>query len=376
MLEIEKLVYGGDGLARDEGRVVFVPFSLPGERWDGGALIQASPDRIEPQCPYFTRCGGCHYQHMPYEKQLAAKKAILEETVARLGKLTPPGIATVFAEPWAYRNRVQFHFDRGQIGFHAAKSRKLVAVNHCPIASPAIERAIGALREMRRDRRFPRFLESVELFTNETETLVNVLATGRPVSRKFFEWCAEGIPGALLSALDYPTAYGSYRVSHKSFFQVNRYLIDRLVALAIGDARGARAIDLYAGVGLFTRPLAERFDRVTAVEVVRSAAADLAVNAPRAAIVQKSTEDFLAASPEAADFVLADPPRAGLGKRGTAGLLALRAPRLAVVSCDPATLARDLAALAAGGYAIESMTLIDLFPHSYHIETVTHLVMR
>lgn len=376
MLEIEKLVYGGDGLARDEGRVVFVPFSLPGEQWDGGKLVKTSPDRIEPKCSYFARCGGCHYQHMPYEKQLAAKRAILEETLARIGKLTPPEIAIVSAEPWAYRNRVQFHFDRGQIGFHAAKSKKLVAVNHCAIASPALERALGALREMRRDQRFPRFLESVELFTNETETLVNVLATGRPVSRKFFEWCAEGIPGALLSALDYPTAYGSYRVSHKSFFQVNRYLIDRLAGLAIGDARGARAIDLYAGVGLFTRPLAERFDRVTAVEVVRSAAADLAINAPRAAIVQKSTEDFLAASPEAADFVLADPPRAGLGKRGAAGLLAMRPPRLSIVSCDPATLARDLAALLAGGYAIESMTLIDLFPQTYHIETVTHLVMR
>lgn len=376
MLEIEKLVYGGDGLARDEGRVVFVPFSLPGERWDGGNLVAPSPDRIDPKCSYFAKCGGCHYQHMPYEKQLAAKKAILEETLARIGKLTPPEIDVVSAEPWAYRNRVQFHFDRGQIGFHAAKSKKLVPVNHCPIASPTIEGALGVLREMRRDRRFPRFLESVELFTNETETLVNVLETGRPVSKTFFEWCAEGIPGALASALDYPTANGAYRVSHKSFFQVNRYLIDRLVELALGDARGGSAVDLYAGVGLFTRPLAERFGNVTAVEVVRSAAADLAINAPGARIAQQTTEDFLASSPKPADFVLADPPRAGLGKRGTAGLLALRPARLSIVSCDPATLARDLAVFIAGGYSIQSMTLIDLFPQTFHIETVTHLVMR
>jgi 23S rRNA (uracil1939-C5)-methyltransferase len=376
VLEIEKLVYGGDGLARDEGRVVFVPFSLPGERWEGETVVESSPDRIDPKCSYFAKCGGCHYQHMAYDKQLAAKKSILEETLARLGKLTPPDISIVSGEPWAYRNRVQFHFDRGQMGFHAAGSRKLVAVNHCPISSPAIEQALGVLRDMRRDQRFPRFLESVELFTNETETLVNVLATARPVSKTFFEWCAEGIPGALASALDYPTANGAFRVSHKSFFQVNRFLIDRLVDLALGEVRGATALDLYAGVGLFTRPLQERVDKVTAVEVVRSAAADLAINAPRASVIQKSTEDFLAASPPSADFVLADPPRAGLGKRGVNGLLAMRPPRLAIVSCDPATLARDLALLVAGGYGVESMTLIDLFPQTFHIETVTHLVMR
>lgn len=376
MLEIEKLVYGGDGLARDAGRVVFVPFSLPGERWDGDALIEPSPDRIEPQCCYFSRCGGCHYQHLPYEKQLSAKKAILEETLARIGKLTPPEIAVVSAEPWGYRNRVQFHFDRGQMGFHAAKSKTLVAINHCPIASPGIERALGVLRKMRRDPRFPRFLDTVELFTNETETLVNVLAARKPVSKTFFEWCAAGIPGALASTLDYPTAHGAYRVSHKSFFQVNRFLIDRLIQLATGEARGKAAIDLYAGVGLFTRPLTQRFERVTAVEVVRSAAADLAINAPRATIVQKSTEDFLAGVADRADFVVADPPRAGLGKRVTSGLGALRPARLAIVSCDPATLARDLAALLAGGYAVESMTLIDLFPQTFHIETVTHLVLR
>jgi 23S rRNA (uracil1939-C5)-methyltransferase len=376
LLEIEKLVYGGDGLARDEGRVVFVPFSLPGERWDGETLVERSPDRIDPTCSYFTRCGGCHYQHMEYETQLRYKRAVLEETLARLGKLTPPAIEVISGEPWAYRNRVQFHFDRGQIGFHAAKSKKLVAVNRCPIASPAIQRTLDALREMRRDRRFPRFLESVELFTNETETLVNVLASERPVSRKFFDWCAERIPGSLLSALDYPTARGAYRVSHKSFFQVNRFLIDQLVDLAISDARGGAAIDLYAGVGLFTRPLTERFDDVRAVEVVRSAAADLRANAPRAEVVQQPAEDYLATGPARADFVLADPPRAGLGKRGVAGLLAMRPAHVAIVSCDPATLARDLNALLAGGYAIASLTLIDLFPQTFHIETVTHLVMR
>ncbi len=374
MIEIEKLVYGGDGLARDDGKVVFVPFSLPGETWEGGSLAKPSPDRIEAKCSYFTRCGGCNYQHMPYELQLAAKKSILEETLARIGKLAPPAISTVSGEPWAYRNRVQLHFERGQFGFHAAGSRKLVAVNHCPISSPAIEDALASLREMRRDPKFPRFLESVELFTNETKTLVNVLETAKPVNKRFFEWCDERIPGALDSAIEYPTASGGFHVSHKSFFQVNRFLIDRLVETALEGASGDTALDLYAGVGLFSRALAEHFSNVTAVEVVRSAVADLAVNAPRTKIVQQTTEDYLAGSPAPADFVLADPPRAGLGKRVVTGLLAQKPKMLTLVSCDPATLARDLASLCEGGYAVEAMTLIDLFPQTYHIETVTRLV--
>lgn len=374
MATIEKLVYGGDGLARTDGKVEFIPYSIPGEEWTDGTLTLPSPERIDARCPYFARCGGCHYQHMPYERQLAAKKSILEETLARLGKIVSPGIDIVSGEPWEYRNRVQLHFDRGQFGFHAAGSKKLVAINECPISSPGIIRALDTLREMRRDKRFPRFLQTVELFTNENETLVNVLETAKPVNRRFFEWCAEGIPGALDSALTYPTSAGSFRVSHKSFFQVNRFLIDRLIELALESAEGTSALDLYAGVGLFSRPLSERFEKVTAVEVVRSATSDLAVNSPKTRIVQQSVEDHLAAAAnDSPDFVLADPPRSGLGKRVVESLLRLKPSKLTIVSCDPATLARDLAALAAGGYAIGKMTLIDLFPQTFHIETVTHL---
>ncbi len=375
MLEIEKLVYGGDGLARDQGRVVFVPYSLPGEVWEGGRVTTSSSDRIAAKCPYFERCGGCHYQHIPYERQLAEKRAILEETLARIGKIHPPPIDIVSAEPWAYRNRVQFHLDRGQIGYHAAGSKKLIPVTECPIASPGIEKALNALREMRRDSRFPRFLNSIELFTNEQETLVNVLSSDRPVSKRFFEWCAERIPGALLSSLDYATPLGSFHVSHKSFFQVNRYLVDRLAAVAVSGESGRRALDLYAGVGLFSRLLVTRFDEVTAVEVVRSAAADLAINVPEAAVAQETTEDFLAQAAGPYDFAIADPPRAGLGKRAVDLLLVARPARLTIVSCDPATLARDLAILTSS-YNIEAMTLIDIFPQTFHIESVTRLVLR
>ncbi|MDX2180884.1 MAG: class I SAM-dependent RNA methyltransferase [Bryobacteraceae bacterium] len=376
MPQIEKLVYGGDGLMRVEGRVSFVPFSLPGEQWESGALVAASPDRIEAKCEYFSRCGGCHYQHLDYEKQLAAKRAILEETLARLGRITPPEIAVASAEPWGYRNRIQLHFERGQMGYHAAGSRKLIPVTHCPIASPTIENAIGALRDMRRDAKFPRFFESVELFSNETETLVNVLKSAKPVSKRFFDWAAERIPGATLSGLDYRVGGDTFHVSHKSFFQVNRFLVERLVELATGEESGGHALDLYAGVGLFTLPLSRAFERVTAVEVVRSAVNDLTRNAPQAKAIQQSTEDYLAQLNDAPNFVLADPPRAGLGKRAVEHLLRLRAPKLTVVSCDPATLARDLTSLIAGGYEIEGMTMIDLFPQTFHIETVTRLRLR
>lgn len=376
MPQIEKLVYGGDGLTRVDGKVEFVPFSLPGEEWESGALIAASPDRIDAKCEYFSRCGGCHYQHFSYEGQLAAKRAILEETLARLGRIAPPEIAVASAGPWGYRNRVQLHFERGQMGFHAAGSRKLIPVAHCPIASPAIESAIAALRDMRRDAKFPRFFESVELFSNESETLVNVLKSAKPVSKRFFDWAAERIPGATLSGLDYRTGGDAFHVSHKSFFQVNRFLIERLVELATGGETGGHALDLYAGVGLFTLPLTRAFERVTGVEVVRSAVNDLTRNARQAKAIQQSTEDYLAQLETPPDFVLADPPRAGLGKRAVEHLVRLRAPKLTLVSCDPSTLARDLSPLVASGYAIENMTLIDLFPQTFHIETVTRLRLR
>lgn len=369
MATIEKLIYGGDGLARIDGRVVFVPYSIPGEVWEDGKLVTASPQRIDPHCEYFGRCGGCHYQQLPYDEQLRQKKSILEEQLQRLGKLTPPAIDVVSAEPWGYRNRAQLHFDGRKMGFHERGSNKLCEIDHCPISSPGINSAIKTLKEMSKDGRFPNFLQSVELFTNEKETLVNVLASSRPVGKRFFDWCGERIPGATASSLDYE----GFRVGHKSFFQVNRFLINSLVELALDSANGKWAVDLYAGVGLFSRALTKTFEKVTAVEVVRSATADLEVNVPDVAAIQESTEDYLATLEETPDFIVADPPRAGLGKRAVDHLLRIKAPLLTIVSCDPATLARDLQILTGGGYAIEKMTLVDLFPQTYHIESVTRL---
>lgn len=389
---IEKWVYGGRGLARIDGRAVLVPFVLPGEVVRLGAekespgLIEASlagvvspsPQRVEPPCPYFGRCGGCHYQHAAYEYQLAQKREVLLDTLRRVGKFEPPEqIRILSAAPWEYRNRIQLHIGKGGIGFREAGSSRLCPVKHCPISSPAVNAALAALREMLRADRFPRFLRSIELFTNESSVQVNVVESERPVARRFFEWCEERIPGAVPGALDYPAAGRLYRVSRKSFFQVNRFLAETLVETVLAGAEGDSAVDLYAGVGLFSLPLAERFGSVRAVESGSSAVRDLEFNAARASLkveaVGAAAETFLEGLDRPPDFLLADPPRAGLGKPVVRQLLRLRPPRLAIVACDPATLARDLAALIAGGYRIDQLTLIDLFPQTYRLETVVQM---
>jgi 23S rRNA (uracil1939-C5)-methyltransferase len=391
-ITVEKLVYGGEGLGRLDGRAVLVPFVLPGERVRAQAVsekpgllrarlaevLAASPERVAPPCPHFGRCGGCHYQHAPSELQLALKRTILADQLRRIGKIEPPAeIAAAAGEPWHYRNRVQLHVAGSRIGYRQAQSHKLCPVEACPIASPAIGAALAILRDMLRDPRWPRFVHSVELFTNETEIQLNVLETDRPVARRFFEWCAERIPGFVPGPLDYTAAGHTWRVSGGSFFQVNRFLIDRLVEIALEGAGRQSALDLYAGVGLFSLPLARRFASVTAVESGSHAVLDLRFNAERAGAavraVRANAETFLDALEAAPDFALLDPPRAGVGKRIVERLAKLRVPHVAIVSCDPATLARDLAGLLAAGYRIERLTMIDLFPQTYHLETVAHL---
>jgi 23S rRNA (uracil1939-C5)-methyltransferase len=393
-ITVEKLVYGGEGLGRLEGRAVLAPFVLPGERARVRSLdekaglvragllevLAAAPERVVPECPYFMRCGGCHYQHAPYGMQLALKRDILEDQLRRIGKIAPPAeIGVVAGEPWGYRNRVQLHIANGALGYREAQSNKLCPIEKCPIASPAINGAIAVLREMLRDPRWPRFVRGIELFTNETEMQLNVLETDRPVARRFFDWCAERILGLVSGALDYHAAGHVWRVSYGSFFQVNRFLIEGLVDTALDGAEGQTALDLYAGVGLFSLALAQRFASVTAVESGARAAADLRCNAERAGLAlrveQTDAEVWLEQLETAPDFVLMDPPRAGIGKRMVERLAQLRPPRLVVVSCDPATLARDLAGLASVGYRIERLTLVDLFPQTYHLETVAWLAL-
>ena len=361
-MTVEKLVYGGDGLARLDGRVVFAPFVLPGERIRARAerekpgllhartleVLEPAAERVAAPCPYFGRCGGCHYQHAPYAYQLTAKRDILAEELRRLGKIAPPDeIAVVAGEPWGYRNRVQLQVERGRIGYREAGSHRFCAIDNCSIGSPKVNETIATLARMARDKRWPGFLRRVEVFTDERQVQLNVMETDRPVARRFFDWCAEEIPGLVMGALDYD---GRFRVGSSSFLQVNRFLLDVLVETAVEGAAGARALDLYAGVGPFSMALARSFGEVAAVESNAGAVRDCEFNAARAGLPnvraeQGTAEEYLARLEQAPDFVLLDPPRAGLGKAVVQRLGELRPPRVTIVACDPATLARDLAGL-------------------------------
>jgi 23S rRNA (uracil1939-C5)-methyltransferase len=393
IVEIEKLVHGGEGLARMDGQVVLAPYVLPGEtvsvvtgrvkngllRGSAPEVIAAAPERIVARCEYFADCGGCHLQHASYEFQLAQKRAILLETLQRIGGVRHEAdVAVVSGEPWFYRNRIQLHFERGQSGFHRAGSHEVRPIDHCYIASPLLIEAIGKLRQAVKQPEWPRFLRSLELFTNESELQINIADSTRPVAARFFEWLKTLLPSYAPGALEYRVGSESYRISRGSFFQVNRFLITALIEEAIGSASGQHAVDLYAGVGLFSVHLATRFAQVDAIERGGPAFRDLEWNGARAGAShlqphRAATEEFLREIDKAPDFVLADPPRAGLGKETTNQLLRLKPPRLTIVSCDAATLARDLRALLAGGYGLNRLTLIDLFPQTYHFETVAHL---
>jgi 23S rRNA (uracil1939-C5)-methyltransferase len=384
-IQVEKLVYGGDGLARADGEVVLMPFVLPGElvemerepkrsgiaRGRAQAVLQDSPDRVAAACPYFGHCGGCHYQHANYAAQLTAKRSILAETLARTGHIgNQPEIEVISGEPWGYRNRIQIHFEKGKLGYREMRSRKLQAITKCPISSPKLNECITALNRMVREKRWPEFLQTAEFFTNETDVQMNVLETGRPLAQRFFDWCAAEIPGLVAGVIEYE----GYRVGYGSFFQVNRFLTKALVNAVVGDARGASALDLYSGVGFFSIPLARVFEKVTAVESGVGAARDLEFNAKRAGVTidahSENVDLFLRALDRAPDLVIADPPRTGLGKQVVRHLAELKPKEIVVVACDPATLARDAQGLLAAGYALDRLTLIDLFPQTYHIETV------
>lgn len=418
-LEIQKLVYGGEGLAFHDGKPVFVPFVLPGEVVEAFAvqksrkLVRArlanvekpAEARIEPACPHFTHCGGCHYQHMSYENQLQLKVDILVEQLNRLGKIAwEDDIPVHSGEPWNYRNRIQLKLaphptqaDTLQVGFHRLGSRSLWAIDSCPISSPKLNELIEVLNRLCAEQRLPMSLRGLEAFVDdrdeslwltlavpafdfEQEPLTELLRTeiSGVLSLQYHELSTSRRVTDGLGWNYWHTGAHRWRIGHQSFFQVNRHMTGKVlerVTHSLEGLKGKVALDLYAGVGLFTRALAEKFTHVIAVEGQSLAAADLKANTSdldgvevRASAVEKYLADF----PEECDLVLLDPPRAGLGKGVVDALLELGSPRLLYLSCDPSTLARDLSRLIPR-YRITALELFDLFPQTYHIETLVRL---
>ncbi len=421
-LTIEKLVYGGDGLARlpaDEngrGKAVFVPFVLPGEevaaelteqkpgfaRGRVENILQASARRVGPHCPYFQSCGGCHYQHANYEHQLEIKAAILKENLRRIAKLELElELHTHPSPPWNYRNRTRLKVCSAPefaLGYHRFNSHDLFPIEQCPISSPLINRAIAAFWHAGRAGKIAPEINEVEFFANAEDTQLLVELYCSSDSQHAAEWAESvrailpEIAGAVVfrSAppggeprqlsfsgaveLSYKTDQASYRVSVGAFFQVNRHLVATLAMLVADGQTGETALDLYAGGGLFTTVLARSFAQVIAVESSQISHSDLAYNSPvNVKPVQAQVESYLKIAPLGVDLVVADPPRGGLGERVVQAIAKLQAARMIYVSCDPATLARDLAGLLKAGYRVEQAHLLDLFPQTYHLESVFHL---
>jgi len=423
---IEKLIYGGEGLAHHDGSTIFVPFVLPAERVVVAPVeqkkkfirarvervLEPSPDRAAAHCPHFTVCGGCDYQHIAYDAQLKYKREILRETLRRIGRIDWTGEITAHpSPPWGYRNRAQWKLRPiGEnaaggmaIGYLRANSSALCAVEDCPILSPLLLKTFLALRSVAAEGMFPRELREIEAFAgvNDTKILLTATFAGFPSRKQELADNLKRILPELESLLFHdPTrermeldgaghieaeAAGSkYRVGHFSFFQVNRFLVDELVKeVAEPENDGRLALDLFAGVGLFSVALAQRFSRVVAVESNPAAARDLEFNASgrplggRAVEVRSAdVEPFLAKFKDHPDLVVLDPPRAGLTPSIVRSLARVAPPRITYVSCDPPTLARDLAAFTGSGYEISGVHLFDLFPQTFHMEAVVHLRRR
>ncbi len=425
-LSIEKLIYGGDGLAHADGNTVFVPYVLPGEEVRANAkskkkkLIWAellevtSPAKVrgKAKCPHFQKCGGCHYQHIPPAEQLRLKKEILRETLSRLGGVSWDGaIVEHSAEPYGYRNRAQWAVRSGMpraLGYFLPESSVIVPIDECPVLSPQLAHTFAQLQDMARSGKLPEGIQEIEAFADSADDKIalNVAFEKFPKPAAELASCFQSalpqIESLLLldqkknrfeltgpGYLIHKAGGYKFRVSHLSFFQVNRFLIEDLLKTVTAGAHGALALDLYSGVGFFTLPLAKSFQKVLSVDANLAATRDLHANAEIAGVNIAShndhAEEFLKKTEEKPEFVVLDPPRAGLGAQAAEKLAELGAREIVYLSCDPSTLARDLAVLTGSRrkpkeiagpsvrYEITEMHLFDLFPQTFHIETLVRL---
>jgi 23S rRNA (uracil1939-C5)-methyltransferase len=386
-LVIEKLVQGGEGLGRVEGVPVLVPRTAPGDRvrvrlverhpdygrGEVAELLAEGPGRRRPPCPVYDRCGGCDLQHLDDELQTRLKVAAAREALLRIGHLeAPAGAPVVRGAAWGYRIRTQVHCERASgadgmprvlIGYRERRSDRLVPTQRCPILDPLLESQL------------PRLAEALSRLDDPPRRIDLGVGGGR-VS------CAPPVPGIENRELELAIGEDRYAFDARAFFQAHRDLVAELVRVAVGDHGDAQgdAYDLYAGVGLFSVPLARRYRRVVAVEgdavAARYARRNARSNRVRNLEVEhRAVERYAEGLPSGPARVLVDPPRQGLTAGVRRALLRSAPRRLTYVSCQPATLARDLRHLA-DGYDVESVTFLDLFPQTAHLETVVQLALR
>jgi 23S rRNA (uracil1939-C5)-methyltransferase len=378
-LTISSLAGGGDGIGREAGgRVCFVPFSAPGDRvrvrlveerarFTRGEIVEllaASPVRTEPQCPVFGLCGGCAWQHIQYAAQLDAKREILRSALERVGRLSLPGPIELVPSPvpYRYRARTRVLVEGGRVGYRQRRSHALCAASHCPVLVPELDIALAELGA------------SGESGSGEWEL---VSGEGGAVRMERLGVLA---PRGAAAELSIRIGADSLVFSPGVFVQSNRWLRDALAA-AVHEAaeHGTLAVELFAGAGFLTLGLARRFTKVVAVEGGAAGCADLVRNARRAGLrnidvrceaAERAAAQGFGAIPDA---VVLDPPRSGLAANGAAAVCALGAKRIVYLSCDPATLARDLGVLCAGGYELRCVRGFDLFPQTAHVEALATL---
>jgi 23S rRNA (uracil1939-C5)-methyltransferase len=331
-------------------------------------VLEPSPARVEPSCPYFGRCGGCDFQQLSYEAQLAAKVEIIRDCLRRVARVEPPAEIPITPSPeiWRYRSRARWQHDprRRLLGYYERGSHRVCDVADCPVAAPPVAERLARLRRLLSEGRLPHAAEFEAVAGDEGVALEPHVEPGdeREQTRR--------IGGE------------SYRFDAGCFFQINHALLEPLVAEGLRDAAGGTALDLYSGVGLFTLPLARRFASVIAIEgnhaSVRYARRNLSNAGLSNARVETSPVGAWLARHAVelgqADFVLLDPPRAGAEAEAIRGIIALRPQHISYISCDPATLARDLRALNENSYRVTSVHAFDMFPQTHHVETVVHLI--
>ncbi|MCL4273577.1 MAG: class I SAM-dependent RNA methyltransferase [Anaerolineales bacterium] len=401
-ITLEKLTYGGDAMGRlSDGRAVFVPFGLPGEtvriqlmqekqnfaRGEILEILKPSPYRIEPKCKHFTQCGGCHYQNLPYEKQLLAKADILRDQLQRLGKIENPPVQPTVASPeqWNYRNHVQFHLtDDGKVGFINASSNAILAIEECHLPEAAIDAFRDDLQfESRMN------LERVSLRSGVDDDLMLILESE---TEETPELEIEADISIVHIYKDHPVVIAGsdsltiqilgkdFHVSAPSFFQVNTPMAEKMVQhlqTYLPVSLSTTLLDLYCGVGLFSKFFADKYAKVIGIESAPSSCEDFAINLDEfdnIELYEGAAEEILPAlAPQLTQpiHMIVDPPRAGIDKYALDAILQINPHVIAYVSCDPSTLARDAARLIKGGYTLQNVTPFDLFPQTYHIESIS-----
>jgi 23S rRNA (uracil1939-C5)-methyltransferase len=376
---IEKIVPGGHGLAFAEGLTMFVDLAVRGDRLrvrlreikgkiafaEIESIVEPASTRIEPPCPYVGTCGGCDFQQMTYAEQLEAKLGIIRDCLHRIGKLEYDREIPIISSPaeFQYRLRAQWHIDGSskEIGYYRRNSRDLIAIAHCPILAPELDNTLQRVRA------------EIDWTTFWPDKGAIDAACGDDASVSM-DSQELGLRG---DDITFSAAEEKFSFAANVFFQGNKFLIGALIETAIGQAAGNNALDLYSGVGLFTAPLARRFSKVTAVEEYGPAIGYARKNAAafeNIEIIEKPVGRFLAEyRGNEIDFALLDPPRSGTEKKTVLDLIRIRPKHVAYVSCDPSVLARDLRRFLDANYKIDSITAVDLFPQTHHVETAVHL---